>query len=132
MAHGPDYAIHTKLFYASESGVPLNIISGTILYLNKTLHPKYLVLQINNTLAHIVRLWINGSLPSGVTMYFNLTSITWEPPFELNLTPKSSPAVYIDFDVSSSSSNNTDSLFFDYQLAPGINVIYEYPIYVNE
>ncbi|MGC9176763.1 MAG: hypothetical protein ACP5F1_06795, partial [Thermoplasmata archaeon] len=75
---GPNYQTYNNSgqFQATVNGVPPNIWSGTTIYMNWTFF--YLlssgslpfVLQINNTLNNAVSLWINGSLPGSITMYY--------------------------------------------------------------
>ncbi|MGC8585835.1 MAG: hypothetical protein ACP5L4_06980, partial [Thermoplasmata archaeon] len=76
---GPNYQNYNSLgqFQATLNGVPPNIWSGTTIYINRTiLYNIFLngtltyILQINNTLNTAVSLWINGSLPGSITMYY--------------------------------------------------------------
>jgi hypothetical protein len=115
-------------FYAAESGTPLNVVSGTIIYINST--PPTNFLQVNNTLGVTVHLWINGSLPGNLVIYVN--NITYTLGSEINLTKNSSPAANIGFAVNSPASSNSYILYFNYRLAYGIDLIYVYPIYVNK
>jgi len=115
-------------FYAAESGTPLNVVSGTILYINST--PPTNFLQVNNTLGVTVHLWINGSLPDNLVIYVN--NITYTLGSEINLTKNSSPAANIGFAVNSPASSSSYIPYFNYRLAYGIDLIYVYPIYVNK
>jgi hypothetical protein len=117
-------------FYAVETGTPLNVVSGTILYMNTT--PATNFLQVNNTLGITVTLWINGSLPSNVAMYVNNTTYSPGSGKMIVLKPDSSPAVDIGFGVIGRNKSDSTFLYFDYRLSSGVFVIYKYPIYANE
>ena len=129
LAHGPDYAKEDSLgrFYATQTGSPPNVVSGTFLYMNHTKASSE-VLEINNTLSSTVRLWINGTLPTGVTLLFN-NRVPWTSGATLNLNP-GSPVLLIGFGVTNGASGSTD-LYFTYGVAPGAFLLYTYVIYPN-
>jgi hypothetical protein len=131
LAHGSGYG-HTNKFYVAESGIPLNVVSGTIIYMNKSDSISYL--QVNNTLGIPIQLWINGSLPSNVVMYVNQTSYRNPSPWTLgdsvNLAPSS--VINIGFNIQNNTPQPPTYLYFDYESSTGVNLIYVYPIYVNK
>ncbi len=131
---GPSYSNQKTLglVSTSETGSPPNIVNGTIIYINNTA-PILATLETNNTLSTNVNLWINGTLPSGVTICNSSSSVTlgnYIPGTRIILKP-GSPDQYFGFGVTTISPI-TFTLFFDYQFSPGISVTYSYPIYVNE
>lgn len=141
LAQGPDYYnAHTHgRISVTQSGNPPNIVNGTIIYINHTLKTSSAVLEINNTYNFTVHLWINGSLPSIVTLY-NATPAAFSSlgylnnPYtlgtEINLT-SGSPDMYFGFDLKKSTTAES-IIYFDYELGAGIYVIYTFQIYVNK
>ncbi len=85
LQQGPDYSSANTLglFTAVESGTPSNVVSGTTIDVNTVAGSEdvYLlnVLDVYNATSALtshVYLYINGTLSSGVTMYYGPTHIT--------------------------------------------------------
>lgn len=82
---GPNYASANALglFTATQTGTPPNVVSGTTITVNTVSGSGnvYLlnVLDIYNgsALTTPQYVYINGTLPTGVTMYYSSTSITF-------------------------------------------------------
>ncbi|AAT43156.1 hypothetical protein [Picrophilus oshimae] len=122
MAQGPNYntANADGFIYAPVTGSPLNITSGTTIDVNTTAGSGYVyllnVLYINSTVAGT--LYINGTLPSGVTIYIttspatvsgsassttlsiNATAYTPGTPITLNGSSTSTYTLYVSFELS--------------------------------
>lgn len=128
LAHGPDYGsvVTTLTFYVEQTGTPPNVANGSVMYLNTTMLSSDVVLQVNNTFGHTVDLWVNGTLPTGVTMYFN-TSTAWVSGSEQILGAKNAPALNISFAFTLLTGTYNATLYFDYMVSPGVFVIYTYP-----
>ena len=136
---GPNYQNYNNSgqFQATVNGVPPNIWSGTTIYINWTIlyllsNGKLLfVLQINNTLNTAVSLWINGSLPGSITMYYNTNNkklgTQWVSGQKITINKNKN--LYLSFVVPVSS--GTGSLSFTYVLGPGVIITYNYPVSVN-
>jgi len=82
---GPNYASANTLglFTATQTGSPANVVTGTTITVNTVTGSAnvYLlnVLDIYNasSLTTQVYVYINGTLPTGVSMYYSSTSITF-------------------------------------------------------
>ncbi|MGC8573867.1 MAG: hypothetical protein ACP5L0_07750, partial [Caldisphaera sp.] len=93
------------------------------------------VLQINNTLNNAVSLWINGSLPGSITMYYksnannnNKLGVPWVSGQKITINKNKN--LYLSFVVPWGSSGN-GSLTFTYVLSPGVIVTYNYSVSAN-
>ena len=137
---GPNYQSYNNsgYFQATVNGVPPNIWSGTTIYINQTIlflfsnKKFYYVLQINNTLNNPITLWINGSLPSSINMYYISTPVgnnlgtQWFSGQKIIVNKN----LYLSFVVPWLSSGS-GSLTFTYKLSPGIIVTYNYKVSAN-
>ena len=136
---GPNYqSYNSGYFQATVNGVPPNIWSGTTIYINLTFflilnNTLPFVLQINNTLNNAVSLWINGSLPGSITMYYKNSSNgnvgkQWVSGKKIVINKNKN--LYLSFEVPWASSGS-GSLTFTYKLSPGIIVTYNYKVSAN-
>jgi hypothetical protein len=139
---GPNYQNYNNSgqFQVTVRGSPPNIWSGTTIYINWTI--LYLlssgklpfVLQINNTLNNAVSLWINGSLPGSITMYYknspnsNNLGTQWVSGQKIVINKNKN--LYLSFVVPWGASGN-GSLAFTYVLAPGVIITYNYSVSAN-
>ena len=141
LTYGKNYQTYNSsdLIGAYASGTPPVIASGTTIYFNRTLLNLFgndnmlFVLQVNNTYSHSIYLWINGSLPSGITMYYKNHDSGSNPGTAWNsgtrIKINSGKNVYLSFSVGVSSSSG--SLEFTYILANGVITVWNYNVQAN-
>ncbi len=131
---GPSYANEQLLgnFYVEVAGHPLNVVNGTPVYVNTTTSSGA-VLEINDTSTNTVYLWINGTLPSGVTLCNGTSSIllsAYTLGNRISLKP-GSPDMYLGFSVTALS-KETGKIYLQYELPSGVMIVYAYPILINQ
>lgn len=139
LQQGPGYATASALGF-SNAAVDSNgnVATGTTIYLNSTAHSYavYLlnVLDIVNATVHplpagaVASVYINGSLPAGVSMYYSTSQSTfsgtaisgtlWTPGAQIMLPTSGNGhvEVYFSFVVMGGSSGGTGLLTFQYNL----------------
>ncbi len=141
LADGKDYQGYNSSgqFQASEYGNPLNIVNNTTIYFNETLGYFFglfndtlaKALQINNTLNSKVYLWINGTLPGSISMYYGYTkNLGTEWTSGQKITLKKNKDMNIGFVVPAFASG-TGQLTFTYNIENAIIVVYNYNVSAN-
>jgi hypothetical protein len=134
-----DTANSLGLFHATSQGTPSNISGGTTLFVNTTFGSSdtYLlnVLDVYNatsaTLHKPVYLWVNGTLPTDVWMYYASSPITftgsptpptlsgtnWTSGAQISLSVNAGPAVEVYFAfVLTGTASGVGDLYFQYSI----------------
>ncbi|MDA8055087.1 MAG: hypothetical protein M0Z77_05475 [Thermoplasmatales archaeon] len=140
LGDGTDYPNYNNsgLFQAYEYGNPLNVVNNTTIYFNETLFYLFGLnntlldaLRINNTLNSKVNLWINGTLPNSITMYYSYNKklgTGWTSGQKITL--RKNKDLNVSFVVAPLASG-TGQLTFTYDVDGAIIIVYTYNISAN-